>query len=95
MSIAKEPTQQREQQSLSQALLLSPRGLSLQGISIPGQQSRASVGLEDHRRASLLSLIELALDITSDGVDSIRDNNASATSPFGSKSNGEDSFRKQ
>jgi hypothetical protein len=66
----KEPRKQQVQQSLSQALLLSSRGLSLQGFSsIPGQQPPARMGPEEQQK-HLLATIQFALDITSDVDDS-------------------------
>jgi hypothetical protein len=91
MTIEKEARQQQEQLSLSQALLLSPMGLGLQGFRIPGQQSLARMGPED-RRANLLSLIELAM---ADVDDYILDNTILVTSAPMAQINGEYSFRTQ
>jgi hypothetical protein len=65
MTIDKEPRQQQEEQSLSQALLLASRGLSLQGSSIPGQQPPARMGPEEQRE-QIRATAQFALDITSD-----------------------------
>jgi hypothetical protein len=65
MTIDKEPRQQQEEQSLSQALLLASRGLSLQGSSIPGQQPPARMG-PNEQREHLRATAQFALDITSE-----------------------------
>jgi hypothetical protein len=82
-----EPRQQQDQQSLSQALLLSYEGLSLPR-RLPRQQPFTRMDRQE-QRTHLRATIELALEITS-GVDaSIFDNPVGVSSVPMSQSNGE------